>query len=182
MNKKFIFLILALILATVIVSAFLIVQDSDKSNNIVNNNSSSNINESLNKSEDNKNDIILTNHKGNTDENNVIITANCQKIAYQGTNAVIVWKITNNGNKTIKNVKASDQIGDRDFGDIQPSQTKTYKFTINIPTNNDLKLDFGMENGQWPGPLWIGGFGVSYSIDNETFSSQSNSMEIQIKI
>ncbi|MDR2967482.1 MAG: DUF5067 domain-containing protein [Methanobacteriaceae archaeon] len=172
MNKIFIGVILLFVLTIVGISAFLLVQDTgDDIINITDN--------STNVSED---DIDFTNHNGVTDENNVTVTANCQKTAYQGTYAVIIWKVTNNGNKTIKNVKALDQLGFHDFGEIEPSQSKTYRFTTYIPTNKDLQVDFGVENGQWPGPLWIGGFALSYSIDNETFNTNANQMQIQVKI
>ncbi len=182
MNKKFIIIIAIFIVASVGVSAFLIVQDSNNQDNNLKVNTTKNItNESLNNTTSSDN-IEFTNHKGTVDENNVVVSANCQKTAYQGTNAVIIWKITNNGNETIKNVEASDQGGYHNFGDIAPSQTKVYRYTMYIPTNNDLKIDFGMENGQWPGPLWIGGYGVSYSIGNETFGTNANVMEIQVKV
>lgn len=186
--KWFIVGLVLVLLAIVGASAFLFLQNSDDNldsnvtSNISVNNISSSINISNMSSNSSKNDIVFTNHKGITDKNNVTVTANCQKTAYQGTNAYIIWKITNNGNKTIKNVVASDQVADHKFGDIKPGETKTYKFTSYIPTNKDLEIDFDMENGQWPGPLWWGGFGVSYYIDGEQFSTHANSMEINVKV
>lgn len=181
MDKKIIIIVIVVVVIAIIgVSAFLLVQNTDQDITNITNNKTENISNNTNNS--NNKDIVFTNHKGITDENNVTVSANCQKTAYQGTYATIIWKITNNGNTTIKNVESSSQSGYHKFGDIKPSQTKTYKFTMYIPTNKDLELDFGMEDNPWPGPFWFGGFGVSYSINNESFGTVSNSMEMQIKV
>jgi len=182
MNKKYLGIILLLVIAISGVSAFLITQSPNENNN--NNTNSTNITKNESNITKNiiKNDIEFTNHKGKTDKNNVTVTANCQKNAYQGTNATIIWKVTNNGNETIKNVEAGDQDGYHKFGNIAPSESKTYNFTTYIPTNNDLKTDFDMEKGQWPGPLWIGGFSINYSINGEEFSAGANPMEINVKV
>jgi len=172
MKRFWLIILIIVFLVIVSISAVFLVPDSNK-------NFTHQTNNSTNNSSD---EIELTNHAGVTDGNNVTVTANCQITALQGTDAVIVWKVTNNGNRTIKNVKGSDQIGYHDFGEIGPFETKTYRFTTYIPTNKDLKLDFDIENDSWPGPLWIGGFGLSYSLDNVTFNTHANSMEIQVKV
>ena len=189
---KWFIILIVLLLAIVGISAFLFAQSDNNLNNVTNNisdngsninisnsNNSSNINISSNFT---KNDVVFTNHKGKTDKNNVTVIANCQKTAYQGTNASIIWKIINNGNKTIENVVASDQSAHHEFGSIKPGETKVYNFTTYIPTNEDLELDFGAKDGQWPGPLWWGGFGVTYKINGEKFSTNANSMEINVKV
>lgn len=178
MDKKIIIIVIIVVVIAIIgISAFLVIQNTDQDITNITNNKTENISNNSN----NK-DIVFTNHKGITDENNVTVSANCQKTAYQGTYATIIWKITNNENTTIKNVESSSQSGYHKFGDIKPSQTKTYKFTMYIPTNKDLEIDFGMGDGQWPGPYWFGGFAVGYSINNETFGTVSNSMEMEIKV
>lgn len=179
--KWFVWLILVLIVI-VGVSAFLVVQNLDGNSNIDGNSSNnhllsnSNIDSSLDKG------IVFTNHTGLSDKNNVIVTANCQKTAYQGTNASIIWKVTNNGNKTIENAVASNQVAEHNFGNIKPGETKIYQFSSYIPTNKDLEMDFGRRDDQWPGSLWWGGFGLSYFINEKEFSSHANSMEINVKV
>ena len=187
MNFRKVLLILGIIVIVAIVgvSAFLFIP-SDNNTNISNNNTnnistnnSSDINISSNSSENN---IVFTNHKGKTDKNNVTATANCQKTVYQGNNASIIWKVTNNGNETIKNVVASSQGEVYKFGNIKPGETKTHEFSIYVTTNKDLEIDFDMKDGQWPGPFSAGAFGLNYSLNGEDFSTLSNECSIDVKI
>jgi len=194
--KRFIIGLIILFLAIVGISAFLFTQSEDinNSNNVTTNSSTinnsiginsannSSANNSSNINSNSSNDIVFTNHKGKTDKNKVTVTANCQKTAYQGTNASIIWKVTNNGNETIKNVVASSQIEVYNFGNIKPGETKIHEFTSYIPTNKDLEIDFDMKGGQWPGPLSSFGFSVDYSINGKNFSFRSNECGLDVKI
>jgi len=172
MKRYLILIVIIVIIAIVGISAVFLLQEPGK--NITN--------MTINSTNNSTNGVEFTNHKGVTDENNVTVTANCQVSALQGTDAVIIWTVTNNGKQTIKNVRGVDQIGSHNFGDIAPSETKTYRFTTKIPTNQQLKADFDVQSDSWPGPLWIGGFGLSYTLDGITFSTNANPMEIQVKV
>lgn len=184
MKNKFIALIIVIIIAIVGVSAFLLVQDNTISNNngidngtnMGNNTTNNNvINNTTNKNIHSGN----TNHKGITDQNGVTASLNGPKSSSQGKTVKLTWKITNNANTSITNVRAVDQSNSHNFGTIAPGESKTYTATLYIPTLAQVEEDFG-QGSTISNPFYIGGYSVSYNLNGENFQFNANPININL--
>jgi hypothetical protein len=129
----------------------------------------------------------------NTTVNNVTTkasneTANIKIIANQtgpatakkGDNITINYTVSNKGGQVVYNVKADDQNFETTIGTLKPGETKSYQYTLHIPTDTEVQQDFD-PNGTVSNPLFIGGFGVSFSDSNgSTHTINANSLEIKL--
>jgi len=165
MENKIIALIVIVILAIVGVSAFLITQNSE--DNITIDVNQTNVT--------NKTDTNITN-KTNSSVSAVLTGP---ATATEGDTVTLTWTVTNNGATNITNVSGSDQNELYDFGTIGPGEAKIHKFTVNIPTSQQLIDDFD-DNSTVANPFAIGGFGLSYIFNGETYNIQSNAIEISL--
>jgi len=100
--------------------------------------------------------------------------------AKKGDNVTINWTISNKGSQTAYNVKGTAQNFDTTVGTLTPGETKSYQYTIHIPTDAEVQQDFG-PNATVSNPFFIGGFSVSYTnSDGSTHAITSNSIEINL--
>ena len=98
----------------------------------------------------------------------------------KGDNVTINWTISNKGGQTVYNVKGTSQNFDATIGILKPGDTKSYQYTILIPTDAEVQQDFG-PNATVSNPFFIGGFSVSYTnSDGSTHTVTSNSLEIKL--
>jgi len=164
MNGKLIALIVVIIIAVVGVSAFLLIQTPQDISN----------GNDTNKTNGTNNGTI--NNKTNVNVSAVLSGPSSSK---EGSTITLTWKVTNNGNTDITNVQGSSQDEYYNFGTIGPGQTKTHTFNTYIPTTEGIKEDFG-ENATISNPFLIGGFGLSFSVNGQEHSIQSNSIEIPL--
>ncbi len=130
----------------------------------------------------------------NTTVNNVTstntsnVTANIKMVASQtgpatakkGDNVTINYTISNKGGQVLYNIKANDQNFDTTVGTLKPGETKSYQYTLHIPTDAEVQQDFG-PNATVSNPLFIGGFSVSFTDSNSsTHTITANSLEIKL--
>jgi len=134
-----------------------------------------------------------TTQSNNTTVNNVTTkasneTANIKIIANQtgpatakkGDNITINYTVSNKGGQVVYNVKADDQNFETTVGTLKPGETKSYQYTLHIPTDAEVQQDFD-PNGTVSNPFFIGGFGVSFSDSNgSTHTINANSLEINL--
>lgn len=100
--------------------------------------------------------------------------------AKKGENITITYKINNNGNADIYNVSVAEQDFYKFLGTIKAGQSKTFKEKIYIPTDKEVKEDFGPD-ATVSNPFYIGGVAVSYQNANgEKFGINSNSLSIPL--
>lgn len=164
MKNKFLILIAVIIIITLGVSAFLLIENPEPT--VKTNNNTNNTNNTTN------NSMLSQN-------NSVVATLEGPKTAKEGDNIQIVWKITNNLNVPITNVQGSDQNKNHDFGQINPGETKTYSFSLLIPSSSVIQEDFG-PNATIENPFFIGGFNVKYVVNGIEHSINSNSIEVKL--
>jgi hypothetical protein len=159
MKNKFLILIIVLIIAILGLSALLSPYNSKITSKLSNNNTINNSSASQN--------------------NSVIAILEGPKSAEEGKNIQIIWKITNNLNVSISNVQGVDQNEFFNFGRINPGETKTYSFFMEVPSLNDIKNDFGL-NATISDPFYIDSFQVKYFVDEVEFNINSNTLEINL--
>lgn len=130
-----------------------------------------------------------TNQQNSTTNTNVTQNATAQDVvaiqsgpstAHKGENVNIKCNVTNTGNNSVSNVKARSQNFDRNLGTINPGETREFQSVLYIPTDQDVKNDFG-PNATVSNPFLIGGFVVTYqdAIGSET-TINSNSLRIPL--
>lgn len=100
--------------------------------------------------------------------------------AVKGGNVTIKYNVSNTGGQTAYNVKATSQDFDTTIGTLKPGETKSYQYTLHIPTDKEVQEDFGL-NATVSNPFFIGGFGVSYTDSSgSTHTINANSIEIKL--
>ncbi|MGL6297638.1 MAG: hypothetical protein ACRC1M_00540 [Methanobacteriaceae archaeon] len=131
------------------------------------------------------NETNITNNSTNNGSNaNNTVTGNVTaKLsgpaeAAKGDSVDLTWTVTNNMNTAISSVKGTDQNANYNFGTIAPGETKTFTFKVKIPTDDEVKADFG--GGSVSNPFGIGGFALSWDVNGETKNINSNSIEIKL--
>ena len=100
--------------------------------------------------------------------------------AVKGDNVTIKYNVSNTGEQIAYNVKATSQDFDTTIGTLKPGETKSYQYTLHIPTDKEVQEDFG-SNATVSNPFFIGGFGVSYTDSSgSTHTINANSIEIKL--
>lgn len=100
----------------------------------------------------------------NTSAKTVDVVANQTgpSTAKKGDNVTITYKVTNNGNEKVFNVKISSQDFEQAVGTLNPGETRTFTQQMHIPTDQEVQQDFGA-NATVSNPFYIGGFSVSFT-------------------
>ena len=166
MKNKFLILIIVIVIATLGISAFLSTHTPKTITKLSNNHANNNDNNTS------KNTETRQNHS-------VVATLEGPESANEGDNIQITWKITNNLNVPITDVYGIDQNENFDFGQINSGETKTYSFSMYVPSLKDIKEDFGL-NATISDPFYIGGFNVKYFVNGVEYSINSNPLEINL--
>jgi len=120
--------------------------------------------------------------KASNETANIKIVANQAgpATAKKGDNITINYTVSNKGGQIVYNVKADDQNFETTVGTLKPGETKSYQYTLHIPTDAEVQQDFD-PNGTVSNPFFIGGFGVSFSDSNgSTHTINANSLEIKL--
>lgn len=100
--------------------------------------------------------------------------------AYEGEYITIECTVTNNRDEPAYDVQISSQNFDKNLGTIQPGETKTFDEKIYIPTEEEVKKDFGPD-ATLSNPFFIGSFVVTYKDANGIeHTIRSNSLEIPL--
>ena len=69
-----------------------------------------------------------------------------QKLVSQENDEAVVEVIVENNRSTdLKNVSVLSQVVMQEFDLIKPQEVKTFSYSINIPSEEDLKNDFGSD-------------------------------------
>ncbi len=99
----------------------------------------------------------------------------------RGTSVSIYYTVTNKGKNAVYNVKAWSEDFGKDIGTLKPGQTKTYTYTLYIPTDKDLASMYD-NSVKLTSPLMIGGIYLSFTDDKcNCYRIQSNSIAIKLK-
>ena len=110
----------------------------------------------------------------------VVATQSGPTTAKKGDNVTITYKVTNNGNEQVANVKISSQDFEQNVGTLNPGETRTFTQKLHIPTDQEVQQDFG-SNATVSNPFYIGGFSVSFSdTSGAKRSVLSNSININL--
>lgn len=122
--------------------------------------------------------ILVSSTIGAAFAQQIVATQKGPAEAHKGEYITIQYAITNNGAKTVYDVSVTSQNVDKYLGTINPGETRTFKSKINIPTDQEIKQDFGPD-ATVSNPFFIGGFAVIYKDDNgNEHTAKSNSLEI----
>ena len=110
----------------------------------------------------------------------VVATQSGPTTAKKGDDITITYKVTNNGNEQVADVKISSQDFEQTIGTINPGETTTYTHQVHIPTDKEVQQDFGA-NATVSNPFYIGGFSVSFTdTSGAKHSVLSNSININL--
>lgn len=100
--------------------------------------------------------------------------------AKKGDNVIITCVITNKESEPIYNLHLSSQNFNKQFDVIKPGETKIYKYVVHIPTDDEVKKDFGAD-ATVPNPFYIGGFQVAFNdVQGLNHTKKSNSVKINL--
>jgi hypothetical protein len=111
---------------------------------------------------------------------NILATQNGPTIAHKGQHVTINYRVTNNGTQSVYNVKVHDQNFDKTLGTINPGENKKFQHSLYIPTDNQVKADFGA-NATVSNPFFVGGFGVSFQdVNGSKHSVTATSLQIKL--
>jgi Translocon-associated protein beta (TRAPB) len=101
-------------------------------------------------------------------------------IAHKGQNVTINYSVTNNGTQSVYKVKVHDQNFDKTLGTINPGENKKFQHSLYIPTDDQVKADFG-PNATVSNPFLVGGFGVSFQdVNGSKHSVTASTLEIKL--
>jgi hypothetical protein len=110
----------------------------------------------------------------------VLATQNGPVTAHKGQNVTINYSVTNNGTQSVYKVKVHDQNFDKTLGTINPGENKKFQHSLYIPTDDQLKADFG-PNATVSNPFLVGGFDVSFlDVNGSKHSVTASSLEIKL--
>lgn len=127
--------------------------------------------------------INLNNKLNNetTSNKTVVAIQSAPANASEGSKIEITWAVKNDANSTITDVKGVDQNFNYTFGSLAPGESKSVNYSLYIPTINDLK-SAGLDiNNESMDEFFIGGFSLSYSMDDENYTINSNDINIILK-
>lgn len=162
MGKKLGIIILLAILTIMILASGCIQQDQKKSN----------------KSSSSQNEVQKVSNKAAAID--IIATQNGPVIAHKGQNVIINYTVSNNGTQSVYNVKVHDQNFDKTLGTIKPGEDKKFQHPMYIPTDEQVKEDFGPD-ATVSNPFFVGGFIVSFQDANGSkHSLTANSINIKL--
>jgi hypothetical protein len=117
---------------------------------------------------------------GATYAQDVVATQKGPASAMKGETITLTYTVTNNGNQPIYGVTVNAQDFDKSLGTIGAGEKKTFTEKIRIPTDAEVKQDFGPD-ATISNPFYFGGVGVSYQDANgNSFSIESNSLSIPL--
>lgn len=97
-----------------------------------------------------------------------------QRLVEQKKDEAVVEVIVENGRSDdLKNVSVLSQVVMKEFDLIRPQETKTYSYSVKIPSEDDLKKDFGedveaLEKLEIPPAILV--------LEDESLRLQSNSL------
>ncbi len=128
----------------------------------------------------NNSSTVNTSPSNNTTSVKLVASQTGPASAVQGDNVTIKYSVSNTGEQTVYNVKATSQEFDTTIGTLKPGETKNYQYTLHIPTDKEVQEDFGL-NATVSNPFFIGGFGVSYT-DSSGSTNTINANSIEIKL
>jgi hypothetical protein len=110
----------------------------------------------------------------------VVATQSGPTTAKKGDNVTITYKVTNNGNEQVADVKISSQDFEQTIGILNPGETRTFTHQVHIPTDKEVQQDFGA-NATVSNPFYMGGFSVSFTdTSGAKHSVLSNSISINL--
>lgn len=110
----------------------------------------------------------------------VVATQSGPTTAKKGDDITITYKVTNNGNEQVADVKISSQDFEQTIGTLNPGETRTFTHQVHIPTDKEVQQDFGA-NATVSNPFYIGGFSVSFTdTSGAKHSVLSNSISINL--
>lgn len=89
----------------------------------------------------------------------------------------ITWKVVNDSDFDLKKVKGLSQFREHNFNNIPPHSKADFSFTLEIPSIEVIKNDFG-NDVTISNPFFINAPVLSFEINNDTFSISANSLEI----
>jgi CARDB len=128
----------------------------------------------------NNNNLNTTTSTKTVADINIVANQTGPATAKKGDNVTINYSVSNKGGQVVNNVKIHDQNFDTTIGTLNPGETKTYQYTLHIPTDKEVQEDFG-SNSTVSNPFSIGGFGVSFTDSNgSSHTINSNSLEIKL--
>lgn len=124
--------------------------------------------------------ILISSTMGAAFAQQIVATQKGPAKAHKGEYITIQYTIINNGAETVYNTRVTSQDVDKYVGTINPRETRTFKSEFYIPTDEEVKLDFGPD-ATVSNPFFIGGFAVIYKDANgEEHTVNSNSLEIPL--
>lgn len=131
------------------------------------------------------NNSTIANNSSNTGSNSsevvkVVAKQTGPETGKKGDNVTINYTVSNEGSTAVYNVKTSSQNFENSIGTLNVNETKNYSYTLHIPTDEEVKQDFGA-NSTVSNPFSIGGFAVSFTASNGS-SHSINANSIQIKL
>jgi hypothetical protein len=110
----------------------------------------------------------------------ILATQHGPTIAHKGQNVTINYRVSNHGTQSVYNVKVHDQNFDKTLGTINPGENKKFQHHLYIPTDEQVKADFG-PNATVANPFFVGGFTVSFQdVNGSKHSITARSLKIKL--
>ena len=129
----------------------------------------------------NNNDNNTTTSTKTVADVNIVANQTGPTTSKKGDNVTINYSVSNIGGQVVNNVKIQDQNFDKTIGTLNPGETKTYQYTLHIPTDKEVQEDF-KSNSTVSNPFFIGGFSVSFTdLNGSSQTINSNSLEIKLE-
>ena len=110
----------------------------------------------------------------------ILATQNGPATAHKGQNVTIIYSVINNGTQSVYNVKVHDQNFDKTLGTINSGENKKFQRLLYIPTDEQVKADFGPD-ATVSNPFFLGGFDVSFQ-DASGSKHSATASSIKIKL
>ncbi|MDR0911204.1 MAG: hypothetical protein LBM96_01215 [Methanobrevibacter sp.] len=182
MKKSFIISLIILLIAIIaifgIISTFGLNNDKENKTN-ENEINPSNSSDSTNLTNNIISKLIFTNNTGISDQNEIVGILDSEKYGTPGKNLTIKITVRNDGVNSVNNVKAGWMEGTIDFGTLNPGEIKEQIIQAYIPTEAEVKADFGVDS-TLSNPFFIGGFYISYTLFGGKGSFNTNSIEVPL--
>lgn len=96
-----------------------------------------------------------------------------------GDEIELTWKVVNDSEFALKNVKGLSQMMVHDFGDIDAHSKAEFSFSFKIPSIEAIKEDFG-EDATISSPFLVSAPSLTFTIKNDTFTISSNTLEVSL--
>jgi len=124
--------------------------------------------------------ILISSTMGAAFSQQIVATQKGPIKAHKGEYITIQYTIINNGAETVYDASINSQNLDEYLGTLNPGDRRTFKSRFYIPTDEEVKQDFGPD-ATVSNPFFIGGFAVIYKDANgEEHTVNSNSLEIPL--